>query len=350
MKNIKYLLLLLSMLFSCGNNATKTTEYEVLYKPKYATRFELRSVSDSTILIVRDPWQGAVGQTKSYYLSGDAKRIIAMSSSHTAFLDAISCSDNVIAVSGADFLFNPTHQKKSDIGYDNALNYEKILALNSDIMTVYEVNGENNKQTDKLHDLGVNVMQIADYLEDNPLGRAEWIVVFGAMVGKMDLAQEKFDAIEARYNATKKYAAKNELKVMLNSPYRDVWYMPGDGSYMVKLLVDAGGVYLGAGVAEAKSRPISLETAYAMLLKADIWLNPSAHIGSVEQLKSENIQLKNINVPVYSNIKRNTAAGGSDFWESGVVNPDKILVDLQNILRSGGTIVDDSLFYFKKIE
>ena len=36
---------------------------------------------------------------------------------------------------------------------------------------------------------------------------------------------------------------------------------------------------------------------------------------------------------VYNNNRRRTEAGGSDFWESGIVRPDIILQDLVTILH-----------------
>lgn len=350
MKRVIILFVILTTLTSCSDDVKIRREGEVVYHPRYANRFELLSRGDSLFLEVKNPWQGARNENMEFYLTGEAKKIICMSSSHTAFLDAIGQSDAVVGVSGRDFLYNPAHKTKDDVGYEGAIGYEKIVGLASDIMTVYEVSGENSSQNEKLKQLGVNVVHIADYLEESPLGRAEWIVAFGAMVGRQKEAVEVFDSIVARYQRAKLIATDDKVKVMLNSPYKDVWYMPGDSSYMIRLIDDASGEYLGAGVAEAKSRPISVETAYSLLLKADVWLNPSAHIKSIKQLKDENIRLKNVNIPVYTNSKRSTEAGGSDFWESGVVNPDLVLIDLKRIFNSKGEVNSDSLFYFKRLD
>lgn len=348
MKKIYLLALLILTLLSCSEVTTSVGKSEVLYSPRYASRFELLSRGDSVILRVKNPWQGASGETFDYFISGDARRIICMSSSHIAFLDELQESDRIVGVSGVDFLYSDTHKNKADVGFDRAIKYEMIMGLKSDLMTVYEVAGENSAQTEKLKQLGMNVVQIADYLEEDPLGRAEWIVAFGAMVGKQKEAIEAFDSIESRYKKALQLTKKQSVKVMLNSPYKDVWYMPGDSSYMIRLISDAGGEYLGKGVKESKSRPISVETAYAMLLQADVWLNPSAHIKTKEQLKSENLRFKEVKAEVFSNVKRNTEAGGSDFWESGVVKPDIILRDLQKIFSSKGKVETDSLYYFIK--
>ena len=52
---------------------------------------------------------------------------------------------------------------------------------------------------------------------------------------------------------------------------------------------------------------------------------------------------------VFNNNRRQTPAGGSDFWESGVVRPDLVLRDLNAILRpeTAGTA---ELHYYKRLE
>jgi iron complex transport system substrate-binding protein len=53
---------------------------------------------------------------------------------------------------------------------------------------------------------------------------------------------------------------------------------------------------------------------------------------------------------VYSADRRKTEKGGSDFWESAVVNPDVVLSDLVAVLQPELNIVGDSLTYYKQLE
>ena len=50
---------------------------------------------------------------------------------------------------------------------------------------------------------------------------------------------------------------------------------------------------------------------------------------------------------VFNNNRRQTPSGGSDFWESGNVRPDRILRDLRTIFSDGDA---DSLWYYKRLE
>lgn len=344
-------IILLALLAGCSGHTPEQGEYQVVYSPRYAARFEIGKSGDTTILVIRDPWQGAVGVKREYRFVVPHERIICMSSSHTAFLEAIGEADAVCGVSGRDFMHSPAMQSKVDIGYDRNLAYEKIVSLRPDAMTVYEVSGENSSVTQKLEQLGVPIIYIADYLESDPLGRAEWIVAFGALVGRQAQAEQIFDSIAGRYNKLRDglVITGRRPTVMLNSPYRDVWYMPGDSNYMVRLIRDGGGDYLGGGVADQASRPISVEKAYSLLLKADFWLNPTTGINSRTELMSQNPNFGNIGARVFSSNARSTAAGGSDFWESGVVNPDVTLLDLIKILHPDKAS-EHEFYYFEELK
>lgn len=344
-------ILVCAALVSCSTEGGKvsTSTYDTLYQPLYAKHFVVLQSGDTTILSVKNPWQGAKDISYDYSFYGTTpERIITMSTSHSAFLDALGFEESIVGVSGPAYLSNSHHQSLPDVGYGTSLNYETIVGLNSDLYTTYEVSGENSSATQKLQSLGVPIIFIADYLEDSPLAKAEWIVAFGAMMNKSKEAITLFEEIQQNYNTTKSQIAKRAQnqkapKVIPNSPYKDVWYMPGDSSYMAELIRDAGGNYVGKGVANNISRPISMESAYTMLCTADIWLNPAADISSIKALEKVNPLLGKIKIPVFTNATN--PSGGSDFWESGVLRCDIILEDLTEIFYSE----DPELHYHKKL-
>lgn len=363
---MRYILIFvtLSIACSCGRGRTaEAPQYDTLYTAKYAERFEVLSSDDSLVLRVHNPWQGSQGVVFDYKFprkisSSEAPRVICLSSSHIAFLDAIGSVDNIIGVSGIDFITNPSIRlaQTPDVGYNNNLNYEMIVSLKPDYVFVYEVSGENNSTIQKLEQLGIKVIYISDYLEKSPLARSEWIVAFGAITGKIELAEEIFGEIETNYNQIKdsvKMLNAPKPKVMLNSAYRDVWYLPGDRNYMVQLLNDAGGDYLGKGTDNDVSRPVSNELAYLLLSQADKWLNPSFGISTITQLKSSNPNMAKLKAvrqgEIYSNTARSTPGGGSDFWESGSLRADRVLLDLAKIFDPEH-FRSDSLYYYRRLE
>ena len=350
-------------LFSCGSGAGRGASagdgYDTLYTNRYAAKFCILGRGDTVVLRVTDPWQGAKGYSVDYAITKPAGRIICMSSSHVAFLDELGLADSIVGVSGLPFITNPTVHRNNvrDVGSDRYINYELTVALRPDAMFVYEVSGENSSVTEKLMQLGLPVVYIADYLESSPLGKAEWIMAFGALTGRMRQAERVFADIEQRYLEVKNSAVSRHdgprPKVMLNSPYRDIWYVPGDRSYMVRLIDDAGGDYLASGVDDDASRPISIETAYKLMLEADIWLSPSVEITDLASLRSGVPRFASMNVMkkgnVYNSDARGTPAGGSDFWESGAVRPDIVLKDLAKIFYPDA-LPGYELYFFRRLE
>ncbi len=349
---------------------------ETLYEPRYAEGFGLYRWGNSAVLHVRKPWQEAKGDGLWYFLAREGEeapegfpgerltvpleRIVAMSSSYVAFLDTLGRDTAVKGVSGGRFLTSPRIRERlernevRDVGYEGGLDYEALTALRPDAMLVYGVEGENDAVTDKVKELGVKAMYIGDYLENDPLGRAEWLVVFGELVGEREKAERMFGETARAYEAAKALAAKagTRPEVMLNAPWRDVWFVPGDRSYMVRLLRDAGAEYVCRGEDTDRSRPIGAEAAYVFASRADFWLNPGS-ANSLAEVAAGNPNFRQVPAfrtgRVYNNNARQTPMGGSDFWESGVAAPDVVLKDLIRIFHPE-LLPNHEPYYFKKLE
>lgn len=374
------LFLIVAVFAGCADrtrsNAFSATELDVLYKPLYANGFAIYSYKNSTVLEIKKPWQGSMDNRMFYFFSrrGELpppgfdglvielplRKVVSMSTSYTAFIEALGSDSTICGVSGAQFVYSPAILKRIDnreirnVGYESGLNYELLAETNPDVMFIYGVSGENSVVTDKVKEMGIKVVYLGDYLENSPLGRAEWIVALGELFDKRELAVSIFDSVSTSYNDVKAMAmsAVGRPKVMLNAPWRDTWFVPGDQSYMVRLITDAAGDYVCKGHDNDKSRPISAEAAYVYALDADIWLNPGS-ANTLDELLSANPNFSNIrpvlNKKVYNNNARSTASGGSDFWESGVIRPHVVLMDMIGILHPE-IIADRELFYFHKIE
>lgn len=350
------------LLISCGNNASQR-DTEPIYSPRYAKGFAIERdrATGATLLCSRNPWQGAEGVTLYYDIDTIAppQRIIAMSSSHTAMLDAVGCAERIVGVSGCRFIYNPTlcrainEGKIEEVGYDSSFDFEKIRALNADVVLLYGVAGEAKAITDKLDELHIPYIYIGDYLEANPLGKAEWVVALAHLCGVAEQGQTLFAEVERRYNALReqRHCSSYRPRVMLNLPYRDTWFMPPKGSYMVQLIEDAGGEYLYQQNDTSSSKPISLEEALLLAMKADFWLN-LGQMASMEEVCAAAPRFAKVDAVrlgrLYNNTKRTTESRGSDFWESGAVRPDIILEDLIKILHYEAPT--DSLYYYTKIE
>lgn len=349
------------------------------YEPKYAKGFRIladSTLTHSRILRVSDPWQGASGCEQSLLLLAEgetapdgfegqqvnvpAERVAVMSSSFVAMFDAIGECGRIVGVSGAEYISNPAIAKAAadgrvrEIGYESNLDFETIAAMRTDLVLLYGVYGEDKALTGKLRELGIPYIYIGDYVEPEPLGKAEWVVAIAAMCGKQAEGEAVFAEIADRYETLRGSIAQSGAarpRVMLNTPYRDTWFMPSTRSYSVRLIEDAGGEYVYPANSSASSVPVSLEQALLLASGADVWLNVG-QCGSLDELRRTNPKFADVkpvrNGRVYNNTKRMTPGGGSDFWESGAVAPDKILADLAKILH--GNPPTDSLYYYKRLE
>lgn len=340
------------LLISCVDGSGELQESSCRYA-RYFDIIKLPSTqadTDSlTAVITISPYDSS---RDTLVVESPMDNIVCMSTSQVAGLAAIGADEVISAVSGLRYISNPSIRSRSvsDIGYEASLDYEQILKLAPDVVLTYTVSGAEPPYLSRLRSLGVRVLVLHDHLEEHPLARAEYIRLYGVLSGRTSCADSLFTAISARYDslATNVVESMNEhsvrsldgqeerrVKVLMNVPYGDAWYIPGGNSYMARLVSDAGGEVLGAEEGTAKSRVISLEQAYELSRQADMWLNPGPFRTRKSLEDSHHAfpmfgPLKE-GKPIYNNTLRTTPEGGNDFWESGSVRPDLILEDLITI-------------------
>lgn len=374
---------LCALLFAAcaGEPARSLEEFSTsIYTPSYATGFDISGAEGaaSTLITVRNPWQGAEGVEKRLFISregerapegfdgqvieGAAERVVCMSSTYVAMIDALDCTEKVVGVSGIDYIYNTrvreaaTEGRVRDVGHDSDINFELLMTLRPDIVLLYGVAGENGTANSKLDELNIPYLYLGDYVEESPLAKAEWTVVMAEILGVRERGEEMFAGIAERYTSLRERVAQSTTErptVMFNTPYRDTWYMPSSRSYAVQLVEDAGGRYIYDGNHGTSSQPIDLEQAYLLTREADYWINVGQY-SSIEDLRRAYPRFSGAKAVregrVYSADRRKTAKGGSDFWESAVVNPDVVLSDLVAVLQPELNIVGDSLTYYKQLE
>lgn len=361
---------------ACGRKSVSLEDFDKpVYMLEYASGFDIQGADSkqSVLLTVTNPWQSADGIAVQLFiardgetapegfdgqvLEGDADRIVAMSSTHIAMLDAIGEVDRVVGVSGIDYISNPDIQARrdriGDVGYEGNINYELLLSLDPDLVLLYGVNGASGMEP-KLRELGIPFMYVGDYLEESPLGKAEWMVALSEVVGCRSEGEKVFAEIPVRYNALKQRVAENALdapSVMLNMPYGDSWFMPSAGSYAVRLIEDAGGDYIYKKNTGNASTPVDMEEAYLLASAADLWLNVgmASTLGEVKAACPKFADTRCFrNGYVYNNNARTNAAGGNDYFESGVVHPELVLRDLIKIFHP--ELVEEDFVYYKRLK
>ena len=370
-----FILASLLLLVSCVSNKKTSLEgfNQDIYTPEYASGFKILGADNvqSTLIQVFNPWQGAKDVEMSYFISRNgeqapagftgptipagAKQIVCMSSSYIAMLDALGQADRIVAVSGIDYVSNPyiiAHKDSiKDMGPE--MNYELLLGLKPDVVLLYGIGDAQTAVTDKLKELSIPYMYVGEYLEESPLGKAEWMVALSELTDSREKGIEIFSEIPKRYQTLKDLTASVEQRptVMFNTPWNDSWIMPSTKSYMAQLVNDAGADYIYKENTSNSSAPIGLETAYGLIQKADYWINVGM-ASTLDELKAVNPKFTDAKSvrekTAYNNNLRLTATGGNEYWESAVVRPDIVLRDLIHIFHP--ELVSDSLYYYRHLE
>jgi iron complex transport system substrate-binding protein len=338
--------------------------------------FSIEKTGAVTRLTVFNPWEKARNVSVEYYLidknatvpesiSGKriirtpVERVICLSTTHLSFLEVLDETQAVVGISGSQYVSGEKTRERMelgeapDVGYGQNLNYELIVNQKPDVVLVYGIGSEVTSYTRRLEELGIPVVMVAEYLEETPLGKAEWIKFIAALFNKENQAEQYFSETEEEYSRLKKLASEAEIKpkVLVGSPYRDTWWVPGGNSYMSNLIADAGGDYLGSENSSHESYVISFENALAWSSMADVWIN-MGNLSSRKEIVGSDQRFENFRVlkegKLYNNIRRLSSHGGNDFWESGTVNPHLILRDLMAIFHPD--LMEEEMIYYTEIE
>jgi iron complex transport system substrate-binding protein len=363
----------------CINRDRKNTDsvLEPGNQIEKAERFEIVKKKSWTEVKIINPWQGATGINQVYYLvkRGSAlpagidplsvifipvQKIICMSTTHLAMISALGEESSIAGVSGTGFIFSPDILKNvekglvADVGYEANMNRELILKISPDLIMIYGIGSESSGYVARIKELGIKVVINGDYLETDPLGRAEWIKLFGALYCKENLSDSIFNSEVDEYSRLKSFISQNTTsrpKVLLGLPFKDTWYISPGNSFISKLINDAGGDYLWKDTKSSFSMPYGIENVYLKALTADYWLNigsagSKGEISSVDPRLNELPSFKKDNL--YNNNKKITSNGGNDYWESASLYPHLLLKDIATILHPE-LFKDQELIYYRKI-
>ncbi len=381
-KMIRYFLFffLILLLSGCKENrlGTQSAESPVLHplSVRYARGFRLEKGNGLIQAEVINPWQGKEKATMTYVITSSAtdkrypanvmpiktpvRRVVCTSTTHIAFLGALGKRNTIVGISGKDYVCDTLVRKKiregkiRDIGYDKNMNYELILQMHPDVVFLYGIGPEVRNTTDRLASLGIPAVIVGDYLEETPLGRAEWIRFFGAFFEELEAPGRWIDSVAARYETAiwKKSSPDALPTVMTGLPWNEIWYVPGGKTLTAAFIRDAGGRYIWEKIDSRDALPMDIEKVYRTAGNTDLWINCGTAV-SRQAILSTDKRLALFRPfqtgRIYNNNARLNPDGGNDYWESGVIHPDIILEDLKQIFHPEKH-KGRKLVYYKKIE
>lgn len=200
---------------------------------------------------------------------------------HCQLLTELGCQNAITGVCDKDYINIPDIKSRAqadakvahpimDCGSSMQPDIERIIALHPEALLISPF--ENSGGYGKLDKLRIPVIETADYMETSPLGRAEWIKLYGLLLGSSK-ADSLFSAIEKEYLQLKAEAAKLPLglSILTERKTGNVWYVPGGKSTMGILLRDAHARYIFADDTHSGSLSMSPEQIIAKGNQVDVW-------------------------------------------------------------------------------
>ncbi len=365
-------LLILLALAGCRPHTEK--KHYAPQNNRYARLFELRPFDGFTLLTVKRPFPGGKARTfvlrprkadaplpdslKKYpLLRVPLQRIVATSVTHLEPLEMLGAGDRLVGFTQTRYIVSDYFRQRvqngqlHDTGNELMPDAEAILALRPDALLVFST-GNDRKDFSLYRKAGIPVVYMAEWLEKTPLGRAEWLRVFGALTGRSQRADSLFGRIAKRYEHTRDSINRllkthKRPKVFRGGMFGDKWYMAGGASWAAQLIRDAGGDYVVRDSTHTGSLAVNYENAVAYLLQSQIWLDPGAWT-SKRQIQDAVPQA--IHAPFWKtgkifsvNLKTNER-GQIIFFERSPMHPDWVLDDLARIFHSDS--VSDGSFHF----
>ncbi|MCR4774196.1 MAG: ABC transporter substrate-binding protein [Prevotella sp.] len=298
--NIKHLFVLtfISALLLCSCGAGRTNSVGAnsgdTVKLKYARLLTIVKHDHFSEVLVADPWHK--GNTLHKYIlvprnekmpndlpngtivRTPLKKSIVFTSAHCFLLASLNGLDGIAGVCDAQYILDKqvktliSKGKIADCGNGMSPVVEKIINIKANGMLISPF--ENSGGYGKLEEIGIPIIECADYMESTALGRAEWMKLYGMIYGREHEADSLFAVVDSSYNALKT-KAKNMpkgLSIITERKTGSTWYMPGGESTMGQIIKDANGTYAFANDKNSGSLALSPEQVLAKVSDADVWV------------------------------------------------------------------------------
>lgn len=373
----------LCLLWSCNTPEQETPDASTLSidtayhqtSIQHARQFTVSYANGYKIVEVLQPFPGAE-ESRRYLLlpagmevpsdvEADAivripvREMVMLSTTHIPALDMLGASDVLTGFPTTDFISSPAMRQRidsgsvRDLGASNGLNIEGLLELSPDLVMAYGM-GPQDKSLRSLERTGIPVVLNADFLEQSPLGRAEWIKFTALFLNKEKEADSVFNTIAARYDSLSSLAAevKEEPEVFSGIVYNGTWFMPGGNSWAARFFNDAGANYLWGDTEESGSLQLSFESVFDKAHQADYWIG-TANFSSLAALAEADSRYTRLKAWKEGNVYTYTArigeTGGNEYLELGYSRPDIVLADLIKILHPE-LLPGYSLYFYEKLD
>ena len=292
-----YIVTWVLLLSACGGGS-KTSSLQAegdTIRMKYSSLLQIVKHADYTVVTIRNPWD-TLKVLHTYLLADREKPLpehlpegtvvrtplqksVIYSSVHCSLWSELDELKGIGGVCGLEYIKLPQIQEGcrngSIVNVGNSMNpdIERIIDLRPDAILLSPF--ENSGGYGRVGKLNIPIIECADYMETSALGRAEWMRLYGLLLGKEAQADSLFAGIEKEYlTLTQQVKSQNLERPTVISEMKNssAWYIPGGNSTMGRLYQDAGADYVFAYLSNSGSVPLAFETVFDRGGNADIWL------------------------------------------------------------------------------
>ena len=294
MRQLSVLALCFSLLVSCGFRQQKVNEGIGETGFKYARNIIMEHKDGYVVVKLLNPWKKRK-ILKTYYLMprnaeseniSDGVRVdvpiqrsVVFTSAHANLLEMLHAGKSISGVADLKYMLIPdiqrrAHSKGGIVNCGDAMkpDVEQIIDLKPEAILLSPF--ENGGGYGRLEEIGVPVIECADYMEESALGRAEWMKFYGLLYGREREADSLFAVVEKNYQALSEKANQSKItrSVLPDRKVGPVWYLPGGESSVGLLYKDAHGMYAYAKDKHSGSLSMPFETVLDKFVQSDFWI------------------------------------------------------------------------------
>ena len=259
---------------------------------------------------------------------------------HCALIEMLGCEESVGGVADLKYIKLPwVHERVkkgeiADFGDGMSPVIEKIIDAKPDAIFLSPF--ENSGGYGKVEEINVPIVECAEYMEDSPLARAEWMKFYGILFGQEQRADSLFHEVDSCYHALKQMAAASKEKpsVLMDKQTGSVWYVPGGRSTIGQMISDANATYPWSEDNHSGSLSLPFETVLEKAGHCPVWL---LRYSSDHHLMLGELQAEHHGYPQLNAFAQGSVYGCnvelSRFYEETPFRPDWLLNDFIVILH-----------------
>ena len=369
-----FIILLILTCFSCKKNTASIDLSDEIIgiesSVRYAQGFDLQIFQDISKLVIKRPYPNAQNQEVFYLVprnnfipdSLQNKNVIRTpigsavptSTTHIPMIELFNMEDKIVGFPQTNYISSDRTTelvktgKIAELGNIQNLNFEILVSLNPDLVIGFSMS-ENDPAFNRVKETHIPILFNGDWLEEEPLGRAEWLKVFGALFDKNQMADSIFNQIEKEYAEAKEIAQKSNDRpnVLSGILFEDKWSLPAGESFMAHLFADANINYLWKETKGTGSLILALESVIEKGNASDLWIGAGIFTDYETMLES-NSHYSTFNAfqekKIFNFAKRKGDQGGILFFELAPIQPQVVLKDL--IKAAHPDLLPDYIPYF----